>query len=665
MARRDERAIERFTYLAETWPDGPYADEALFERGIAQYQLRLWSEANESLQEVVDRYPDSPLIDEALNRLGSTFIALGDFDGAQDAFTRAIERSAADPDLRAEIEFQRAWLLFRSEQYAEAAPALVDVYERYPNHRRSEDALFWAAESYYQLDRLGPSSDLFGEYLDTYPSGRNVDAAHYALGWTHFRRWRYTAAAAEFNQFLSGYRDTDGFVPYRHDASLRLADSYYALKRYPEAVRIYSRLADDGDEYALYQMAQALANSGRSFEATGAFRRLISDYPDSDWTEEAQYSLGYLFFQNQDYDEARKALRDLIRERPRDPLAAKALYTIGDTYFNAGDLEGSVREYRQVLEQYPNSPFAADAAASIQFAMMAMGEEDRAEALVDSFAAANPNSPVVDELRFKQAEVKYQSGRTDDALSEFQLFVRNALDQRLLPEAYYYLGTIFLARSQDVEAESYLKQLVDRFDTSSRWPEAADHLGELYLRNGRFEEALLVYQRLEEKAGEDERLSVRARYGQSLALMNLGRLREAERLVQRTVSERPDSPESVPALLGLARIYDREYRYDDAAQLYRRVVSMSQDESGAEALTRLGQMLLRTGNPRGAIEELGRMPVLYSGYTEWMARGYLTQGRAFEHLGEAGEAARMDDMVINQYPGTGFADEANRARDNL
>ena len=92
---------------------------------------------------------------------------------------------------------------------------------------------------------------------------------------------------------------------------------------------------------------------------------------------------------------------------------------------------------------------------------------------------------------------------------------------------------------------------------------------------------------------------------------------------------------------------------------------MSQDESGAEALTRLGQMLLRAGNPRGAIEELGRMPVLYSGYTEWMARGYLTQGRAFERLGEAGEAARMYDMVINQYPGTGFADEANRARDNL
>ncbi len=665
MARREDAAITKFLDVNKRWPRGAYGDKALYEAGITYYQLRRWPAANGALKKLVDDYPSSELLDDALNRLGSTFIALGDFEGALRAFNRAIERSAAEPELRAEIEFQKAWLLFRAERYDESAVALIDVYERYPQHRRAEDGLFWAAESYFQLDRLGPASDLFGEYLDAFPEGRNTDAAHYAIGWTNFRRGRYAAAATEFDRFLESYRETTDFVPYRHDASLRLADSYYALKRYPDAVRIYSRLADDGDEYAMYQMAQALAASGRAFEATGAFRRLLADYPDSDWTEEAQYSLGYLFFQNAEYDDARRAWRELIRERPRDPLAAKALYSIGDTYFNEGDLEGSVREYRLVLERYPNSPFAADAAASIQFALMALDQEERAIALVDSFAAANPNSPVIDELRFKQAEAKYQSGRTEDALAEFQLFVRNAIDQRLLPEAYYYLGTIFLAREQDVEAESYLRQLVDRYDRSSRWPDAAYNLGELYLRNGRNDEALAVFERLQGVADGDARLEARSRYGQSLALINLGRLREAERLVQRTVEDNPDSPESVPALLGLARVYEREGRVGEAASFYRRVVSMSQDEQGAEALTRLGQMLLQSGDPRAAISELGRMPVLFAGYSDWLARGYMTQARAFVQLGETGEAARMYDTVIDQYPGTGFADEAERAKQNL
>ncbi|NNE46769.1 MAG: tetratricopeptide repeat protein [Rhodothermales bacterium] len=665
MARQERRAIERYKEVVDRWPSGPYADKALFELGITYYQLRQWSDANQTFKKLVDDYRSSSLLDEGLNRLGSTYIALGDFEGALKAFNQAIERNAAEPELRAEIEFQKAWLLFRSERYSVAVTALIDLYETYPSHPRAEDALFWAAESYYQLNRLGPASDLFGEYLETYPDGKNVDAAHYAIGWTHFRRGSYDAAATEFDRFLESYRDETGFVPYRHDARLRLADSYYALKRYPDAVRIYSRLADDGDEYAIYQMAQALANSGRTFEATGAFRRLIADYPDSDWREESEYSLGYLFFQNQEYDNARKSFRDLISQSPRDPLAAKALYSIGDTYFNDGDLEGSIREYKQVLERYPNSPFASDAAASIQFALMAIGEEDRAVALIDSFAAAHPNSPVIDDLRFKQAEVKYQSGRTDDALSDFQVFVRNALDQKLLPEAYYYLGAIFLERKQDVEAESYLKQLFERFDRSSRWPDAARNLGNLYLRNRRYEEALTVFKQLEDRAGDNKRQITQARYGQSVALMNLGRLREAERLVKRTVDDAPDSPESVPALLGLAQIYDREDRVQEADAMYRRVVSLSRDESGAEALTRLGQMLLRTGNPRSAIEELGRTPILYSGFAEWIARGYMTQGKAFEQLGERGEAARMYDTVIDQYPGSGFADEARRAKDNL
>lgn len=665
MNRDELRAIPLFKEVVERWPKGDYADKAQFELGMTYYQLRQWSDARAAFARLVETYADSRFVDDGLNRLGSTSIALGDFEGALRAFNHAIERDAADPHLRGEIEFQKAWLLFRADRFAEAAPALIDLYERFPDHDKAEEALFWAAESYYQMDRLGPAADLFEEYLDKHPDGRNADAAHYAIGWTHFRRGRYSDAVTEFNRFLNRYREETGFVPYRRDARLRLADAHYALKQYPDAIRIYSRLADEEDEYALYQLAQALYNSGRTFEATGAFRRLVAEYPESTWREEAQYSLGYLFFQEQDYENARLAYRELINTRPRDPLAAKALYGIGDTYFNAGDLEGAVREYKQVLDRYPNSPFAADAAASIQFALMALGEEQRAVALVDSFAAANPNSPVVDDLRFKQAEVKFQSGRTDEALADFQYFVRNASNQELLPEAYYYLGRIFLDRKKDVEAESYLRPLIERYPRSNRWSDASRDLGHLYIRTGRFQEALTTFEALEERAGDDKRLRSQARYGQSQALLNLGRVREAERLVQRTIDESPNAAESVPVLLGLARIYERENRTDEAADAYRRVVSMSQDELGAEALTRLGEMLTRSGSPRRAIEELGRLPVLYAGYADWMARGYLAQARAFEQLGDRGEATRMYDTIIAQYPETSYADEARRARANL
>src|SRR5690606_27888829 len=104
----------------------------------------------------------------------------------------------------------------------------------------------------YQLGHFAEATSLFRQYLDTYPGGRYTDAAHYALGWSFFRQGRYNEASAQFAIFVRDYRDSDESIPYRTDALLRLADSYYALKRYPEAIDFYQRIGEAGGDYALY-----------------------------------------------------------------------------------------------------------------------------------------------------------------------------------------------------------------------------------------------------------------------------------------------------------------------------------------------------------------------------------------------------------------------------
>src|SRR5690606_9724198 len=244
---------------------------------------------------------------------------------------------------------------------------------------------------------------------------RHAEAAHYALGWGFFRQGRYREAAPEVNEFRQAYRATGEGVPYRTDALLRLADSFYALKRYPEAIAAYSRVADEGESYAVYQMGQAYTNMGDAFQAITTFGNLVSEYPESEWRDEAEYQLAYLYFLNQDYDQAVTRYRSLISSVPGSPLAAKAQYAIGDALYNAGRLEEAVQAYRVVLENYPQSPFAPDAASSVYFALMNMNDEARADRIIEEFAAEHPGSPVVDQLRFRRAEVKYQSGRRDEA----------------------------------------------------------------------------------------------------------------------------------------------------------------------------------------------------------------------------------------------------------
>ena len=667
LASNTEAATGLFLQVADQWPDSPLADHALFELGMTYYALNQWKRANEIFARLLRSYPESDLVGEAYYQLGNTFIALGRFDEALESFDKAVALDAAPESLKDEVVFQKAWLLYRSRKYEEAAPAFFTLYQQNPRGPKADEALFWAAESFYQIGDYDRSSSLFRKYLVDFPAGRHVEAAHYALGWVYFKNSDFSNAITEFQWFLDNYHEASELVPYRTDAMLRMADSYFALKRYPEAIRLYTVVAEEGEDYALYQIAQAYLNAGDAFEAITTLRKLLVEYPQSEYREEAQYSLGYLYFLNQDYDKAIEEYQSLIEDYPRDPLAAKAQYGIGDALFNAGRLEEAVEAYQKVLTNYPDSPFIADAAAGIQYALLALDDEERAEEIISEFIASNPDSPVVDELMFRQAEAKFQGGALDEALTDFLSFIRTARSERLLPEAYFYVGSIYETRGQTQEAINYLRRILDQYHDSPRRADAAKKLGDLYLSNQRYEEALQAYQQLEHIATErkDALLIAQARYGQSIALINLGRQREAEELLEEAIAAAPNSPDVIPARLGLARLYESDGRKDEALRMYREIVEDSRDETGAEALVRLGALLLENDSPNQAIEELGRLPVLYPNYTDWVAQGYLTQARAFRTLGQTGEAARLYDLIITQYAGSEAAAVAAREKAEL
>ena len=532
LAGQDYEALEMFKEAVADYPSSDIVDHMLFELGMAAYDLRLWEEARDALTRVINEHPDSDLAGEAFYRRGSTYIALGDFDAALSNFDRAVALDAAPDILKQEVLFQKAWLLYRSGDYTDSAPAFMSLFQQNPGTEVGGESLFWAAESYQQMGDYLRAAQLFQQYLRGYSGGRQADAAHYALGWTHFKQGNYEAAIGEFQRFLSQYRDVNEFVPYRSDALLRLADSYYALKRYPEAIQTYTRIGgEDGDDYALYQIGQAYYNAGEGFEAITTFRRLLNQFPESNWVEEAQYNLGFLYFQNENYEAAIEAYQKLINQYPRDPLAAKAQYGIGDALYNAGNIEQSVDAYKTVLDRYPNSPFSSEAASSIQLALIALGDEERANEIVETFASNNDTGGLADELRFRQAEAKYRSMRIDEALLDFQRFVRSSENTQLLPDAYYYLGSIYSERRKYKEAEAYFRRIITVHPQSPRKVDATQKLGDLLLEQNNSQEALELFKSLEAMRMDNVQMVAHARYGQAKALLQLGRLNEAERLL--------------------------------------------------------------------------------------------------------------------------------------
>ncbi|PEN15172.1 hypothetical protein CRI94_02495 [Longibacter salinarum] len=658
------RAQQLFRSVVDQWPQGRLASAAEYELGILQYRQDQYDAAAASFRSVVRRAPEEPLLGDAYYMLGNAYTAQQDLDRALDAYNQAVRRDAAPDSLRREVQFQKAWTLYENERYDEAGTAFLAL-ARDGSSQRSRDALFWGGDCLYQQGDYSGAQARFQQYLQQYPNGRHAAAASYALGWTHFRQRDYGPAASAFRQFLDSYSEPDGEIPYRQDARLRLADSYYAMKRYDDAIAEYRRVDGQGVDYALYQTGEALSRADRNDEAIRSLQRLVREYPNSPWRGEAQFRIGFIHFQNQDYAAAREAYRTLIQRNPNERLAARAQYGIGDTYYNAGEMEQAVDAYLQVLQSHPDSEYAPEAASSLQYALLATGDASRADQIIDQFERENPGSPMVDELRFRRAEATYQSGGVDRALQLFQRFIRTSNNDALLPEAYFYVGEIYADRDQQSEARTYLQQLVDNYPSSNRRPEAALRLGDLSLEQGNAQAALEAYTVVAEDENVNPELRAQAVYGQSVALQDLGRRNEAEQLLQRLIDSNRGGPLLASARLGLARLYASDGRTAQAEDLYRQVAESSDSETGAEALVRLGMLLRNQGQPRQAIRELDRVSSLFAGYPEWVARSMLQQARAYQQLGESGEASRIYDQVISEYGGTPFAEDARSEKEQL
>ncbi|MFO8100130.1 MAG: tetratricopeptide repeat protein [Salinibacter sp.] len=657
------QAVEQYQTAAERMPDHRLGAEALYEAGLLLYQQEDYDAAAASFQSVLDEFPDASREGDAARWRGNALLAGNRVDDAREAYEQAQSLDAVPDSLLREAQFQEAWAHYTNARYADAADAFLALTDGHPDSDRGADALFWGADSHFNQDNVARARRLFRRYLDRYEDGSHRDGALYALAWTYFTESEYEPAAQYFQRFLDGFDGTDDDIPYQQDARLRLADSYFALKRYDDAVDLYQEIGGEGADYATYQSAEALNYAGRPEEAIRILERFVDQYESSQWRPEALYQLGSIHFQNQEYEPARTAYRQFLDAYPDHSLAAEARYGIADSYYNAGDMERAVEAYRTVLEEHPNSNSAQEAASGLFFALNASGQQDRTEDLIAQIAEETPD--LEDQLRYSRARAAYQSGESDRARSLFQDFVRRSSSDTYLPGAYYYLGLLYADQDQETEATNYLQQLVDEYPDHQQTPEGALRLGDIYRDQEEHEAALTAYQAAAESEKISEDLRAQARYGEAVALLRLDRNDDAASRLNTLLEENDQAPIQASARLGLARIAQDDGRTDEAQDLYRAVIDASDGETGAEALYRLGRLLRQSGAPRQAVEELDRMSSLYGGHPEWIARSLVEQGRAYEQLGETGQAAQRYDEVVESYPSTPFADSARTARESL
>ena len=113
--------------------------------------------------------------------------------------------------------------------------------------------------------------------------------------------------------------------------------------------------AKNSQEYQLLELAHGLAKEAKYKDAFNAYDKFLKDYPNSAYTADAMYGLGYAQFALKNYKSAMATQQKLLDAHPDSPRAADALFNMANSQFQLGMVPAAKKTLRDLLAKYPNS----------------------------------------------------------------------------------------------------------------------------------------------------------------------------------------------------------------------------------------------------------------------------------------------------------------------
>jgi tol-pal system protein YbgF len=122
----------------------------------------------------------------------------------------------------------------------------------------------------------------------------------------------------------------------------------------PEA-QSQAQAASPETEKAAYDQAFQALKDLRYADAAEEFQSFLDSYPNSEYSDNAQYWLGESYYVTRNYDLALTSFQGLLDRFPESPKAPDALLKIGYTHYELEQWDSARAALTQVQEKYPDS----------------------------------------------------------------------------------------------------------------------------------------------------------------------------------------------------------------------------------------------------------------------------------------------------------------------
>ncbi|MCK5135867.1 MAG: tetratricopeptide repeat protein [Bacteroidales bacterium] len=397
-----------------------------YQLAFAYYMNMEYENAGKLFEQIT--YRKTEIAQSALYHLADCYLQLGDKNKARIAFSQA-----------AKMEF---------------------------DPRIQQDALFNYAKVTYELsyNPFNEAIRAFEDYIRLYPAADNTDEAYNYLVMAYLGTRNYSMAMVSLEKIRQ--KDAKIEKAYQKVAFYRGLELYKNL-RFSEAVDAFER----SQQYATHDpviaartyfwQGEAAYRSGDPETARLYYNEFMKDGSSMQQQEYAlcHYSMGYILFEEEEYDEAMNWFSRYIRLEK-----GKQTTTMSDAYNRMADCYFVKTSYLQAIDYYDLSIESGKADADY-----AMFQKGFTLGLLDRM-------PQKVEVLIKLTREKPTSNFVDDALFE--------------------IGRSFVVLNDPGEARDYYELLVKDHPNSSYANKTLNQLGLIYYNDGNYDSALEYYEQV-------------------------------------------------------------------------------------------------------------------------------------------------------------------------
>ena len=624
-------------------------DLAVKEQALYNYALCIhetsyspFAESVTVFERFLNEFPASRYRERVNDYLVETYMNTRSYDAALKSIAKISKPGPRIMEAKQKILFRLGTQAFANARFEEALQYFNRSLEvgQY-NFATQADASYWRGEAYYRLKNYKAAGQDFRKYLELTKNKRSPEygLALYNLGYTDFNQKNYQGALNWFGRFVNeSVHDNKQVLA---DAYNRMGDCNFYARKFDDARRSYDKAEQVDPSLGDYSLYQEGFVKGLQRDYTGkiqSLNQLITNYPQSQYIDDALYEQGRAFVQLEDNANAIERFQALVKTFPQSNMARRAANEIGLLYYQDDKYPEAIAAYKEVIKNYPGSEEARLAQRDLKSIYIDLNKVDEYADFASTIpGGANFDVNERDSLTYVAAERVYMRGEMTEARNSFMKYLQTFPEGAFSLNANYYIGLIDYNQQNYESASAHLNKVLEYPDNKYS-EEAMMMSAEMAYLAKDYARSLELYKLLKDRASTPERRQLAA----------TGMLRSAamtdnkEEVILAATAVLSDA-KVAPELENEARHY-RAKALVDVNQLSHAVEDwqvLAQDTRnvyGAEAKYQLAQYLFNAGKTAEAEKEVLNYLEVSTPHAYWLARSFVLLSDIYAKLDRKLEA---------------------------